>query len=416
MHKQVVIIGGGAAGFFAALNLAEGIPGSEILILEKSNKLLSKVKVSGGGRCNVTHACFEQKELSKHYPRGEKELLGPFHRFYTSDTIAWFADRGIELKVEDDGRMFPTSDSSQTIIDCFLNEAENKGIHIWKQVEVKSVRKEEVFQIKLSNGHAITADQLIIATGGHPKKKAYDWIENLGHSVVDPIPSLFTFNLPKHPSNQLMGLAQDATVTIIGFNAQAYGPLLFTHWGMSGPAVLKLSAVAADYLHRQNYQFDYEVEWLGNAADFIDRQRKQVANKQVNLSKPEEFSKRFWAYLLDRAKVSPKLNWADLNKQQLLDLEQTLERDTYQAAGKTTFKEEFVTCGGVDLKEIDMKTMESKVLNGLYFAGEVINVDGLTGGFNFQAAWTTSYLAALAISQRFTGETEGNSGNNLSRK
>ena len=210
MHKQVVIIGGGAAGFFAALNLAERIPGSEILILEKSNKLLSKVKISGGGRCNVTHACFDQKELSKHYPRGEKELLGPFHRFFTSDTIGWFADRGIELKVEEDGRMFPTTDSSQTIIDCFLNEAEVKGISIWKQAEVKSVRKSEGFHISLANGQEISADKLVVAAGGHPKKHHYQWIEKLGHQIKDPIPSLFTFNLPKHSSNQLMGLSQIA--------------------------------------------------------------------------------------------------------------------------------------------------------------------------------------------------------------
>ena len=406
MHKQVVIIGGGAAGFFAALNLSESIPGSEVLILEKSNKLLSKVKVSGGGRCNVTHACFEQKELSKHYPRGEKELLGPFHRFYTSDTIGWFDERGIELKVEEDGRMFPTTDSSQTIIDCFLDEAEAKGVSIWKQAEVQSVRKSDTFEISLSNNEQITADHLIIASGGHPKRKAYDWIEHLGHRITDPIPSLFTFNLPKHPSNQLMGLAQNATVKIKGLNAEAYGPVLFTHWGMSGPAVLKLSAVAADFLHAKNYKFDYEVEWMANAADYIQTQREQSANKQVNLSKPSDFSKRFWAYLLDRARVPEKLNWADLNKQQLLDLQQVIEKDFYQAAGKTTFKEEFVTCGGVNLKEIDMKSMESKLVPGLYFAGEVINVDGLTGGFNFQAAWTTAWLAAIAIAQSVPEETK----------
>ncbi|MAY83096.1 MAG: aminoacetone oxidase family FAD-binding enzyme [Flavobacteriales bacterium] len=399
MHKQVVIVGGGAAGFFAALNLADGIPGTEILILEKSNKLLSKVKVSGGGRCNVTHACFEQKELSKYYPRGEKELLGPFHRFYTSDTIGWFADRDIELKVEEDGRMFPSTDSSQTIIDCFLNEAENRGISIWKQAEVKSVRRTDRFEISLADGKVISSDYLIIAAGGHPKKKAYEWIEKLGHQIKDPIPSLFTFNLPKHPSNELMGLSQQANIKILGTNEEAYGPLLFTHWGMSGPAVLKLSARAADYLHSKNYKFKFEVEWLPNAGDFINEQRKHAANKQVNLLKPEEFSKRFWAYLLDRAGIAEKLNWADLNKQQLMKLEEVLEKDLYHAEGKTTFKEEFVTCGGVDLKGIDMKTMESKKVKGLYFAGEVINVDGLTGGFNFQAAWTTGFIAASAINQ-----------------
>ena len=400
MHKQVVIIGGGAAGFFTALNLADHIPGAKILILEKSNKLLSKVKVSGGGRCNVTHACFEQKELSTHYPRGEKELLGPFHRFYTSDTIGWFEERGIELKVEEDGRMFPTTDSSQTIIDCFLNEAEAKGISIWKQAEVEAVKEGECFELMLKDGQTLTSDQVVIAAGGHPKRRAYDWIHDIGHQIIEPIPSLFTFNLPKHASNQLMGLAQHAMIAIKGLNAKAYGPVLFTHWGMSGPAILKLSAVAADYLHSREYKFDYEVEWMANAEEYIQIQRKESANIQIHLFKPEGFSKRFWTYLLNKVGISEKLNWADLNKQQLIELESVLEKDLYHADGKTTFKEEFVTCGGVDLKEIDMKTMESKVVDGLYFAGEVINVDGLTGGFNFQAAWTTSYLAALAISQR----------------
>jgi len=405
MHKQVVIIGGGAAGFFAALNLAERMDANEILILEKSKQLLSKVKVSGGGRCNVTHACFEQKELSKHYPRGEKELLGPFHRFYTSDTIGWFNERGIELKVEDDGRMFPISDSSQTIIDCFLKEAEAKGISIWKQAEAKSVEKRDSFNIHLADGQKLTADAVIIASGGHPKQKHYQWIEAMGHSVKAPIPSLFTFNLPKHPSNQLMGLAQNAIIKLNEINLEAYGPVLFTHWGMSGPAVLKLSAQAADFLHQKQYHFEYEVEWLPNAAEFIQSQRRESANKQVKLSKPEEFSKRFWSYLLDRASVSEELNWADLNKQQLADLEALLEKDHYQANGKTTFKEEFVTCGGVDLKEIEMKSMESKLIDGLYFAGEVVNVDGLTGGFNFQAAWTTAWLAARAIAHKFKLES-----------
>ncbi len=403
IHKKVIIIGGGAAGFFAALNLSDSIPGEEVLILEKSQKLLSKVKVSGGGRCNVTHACFDPKELSKYYPRGEKELLGPFHSFYPADTIEWFDQRGIELKVEEDGRMFPTTDSSQTIIDCFLEEAEEKGISVWKGAEVKSVIKEEndsTFKLVLDDGQRLVAEHLVVAVGGNPKLKHYEWIQELGHQIIPPIPSLFTFNLPKHPSNELMGLSQEAMVKLIGTNEEAYGPLLFTHWGMSGPAILKLSARAADYLHKKNYQFEFEVEWLSNAAAFIQEQRKNAANKKVGMIKPQEFSKRFWQYLLDRANISQELNWADLKKEQLLNLQQCLEADRYQANGKTTFKEEFVTAGGIDLKEIHMKSMESKIVPNLFFCGEVINVDGLTGGFNFQAAWTTAWLAAKEISGR----------------
>jgi hypothetical protein len=403
MHKRLIIIGGGAAGFFAALNLADAITGEEILILEKSQKLLSKVKVSGGGRCNVTHACFNPKELSTHYPRGEKELLGPFHSFYPADTIEWFERRGIELKVEEDGRMFPTTDSSQTIIDCFMNEAIEKRIQIWKGAEVQRIHLEETgenFEIGLKDGQILKADYLVIAAGGNAKMKHYDWIQEIGHTIKNPIPSLFTFNLPKHPSNQLMGLSQLATVKIKGIQEEAYGPVLFTHWGMSGPAVLKLSARAADFLNKKNYQFDYTVEWLANAGDFIGHHRRQSSNKKVALTRPEEFSKRFWTYLLDRAEIKENSNWADLNKKQLLQLEHVLDADQYQANGKTTFKEEFVTAGGVELRELDMKTMESKIIPGLFFCGEVINVDGLTGGFNFQAAWTTAWLAAREIGKR----------------
>jgi len=397
MKKKVVIIGGGASGFFAALNLAQEMNGNDILILEKTNKLLSKVKVSGGGRCNVTHACFEQRELSKNYPRGEKELLGPFHRFYTSDTIEWFNERGIELKVEEDGRMFPVSDSSQTIIDCFLNESKDKGISVWTSTEVIEVQNDGSFHIQLKDGQSIQADYLIIACGGNSKSKHYEWIKALGHSIHSPIPSLFTFNLPKHTSNRLMGLSQHANVKILGSQEEAYGPVLFTHWGMSGPAILKLSARAAQFLHEKNYNFEFEVEWLSSGENFIEDARRSYANKRVSLVKPEEFSKRFWSYLLERANIREDQNWADLNKQQLVDLQSILTSDRYQAEGKTTFKEEFVTAGGVDLKEIKMKSMESKLLPNLFFCGEVINVDGLTGGFNFQAAWTTAWLAANEI-------------------
>ncbi len=397
MIYEVVIIGGGAAGFFAAINLS--LAGEKVLILEKSNKVLSKVKVSGGGRCNVTHACFEPRELAANYPRGEKELLGPFHRFYTSDTIEWFAERGIELKIEEDGRMFPITDSSQTIIDCFIKEQEEKGIKLWKQAEVVKVEKEGLFKITLKDGQLIESKRLVTATGGGNKAKHYDFIEALGHHVLSPIPSLFTFNLKGHASNALMGISHEATVHLKGTNFEASGPVLFTHWGMSGPAILKLSAQAAAFLHQKHYEFDYAVCWLPNAQRFINEHRKVSAAQSVLSTKPTDFTKRFWLYLLERAKIEQEKNWADLTAYEMELLKAVLEEDIYHAKGKTTFKEEFVSCGGVDLKEINPKTMESKLLSGLYFCGEVMNVDALTGGFNFQAAWTTAWLVAQKINQ-----------------
>ncbi|MEQ8910005.1 MAG: NAD(P)/FAD-dependent oxidoreductase [Vicingaceae bacterium] len=400
MKKKVVVIGGGAAGFFAAINLAEQIEGKDILMLEKTNQVLTKVKVSGGGRCNVTHACFEPKELSTYYPRGEKELLGPFHRFYTADTIAWFSDRGIELKVEEDGRMFPLSNSSQTIINCFLEERERKQIDLWSKAEVIKISKPFHFLVELKDGQTVEAEKVIIACGGHAKSKHYEFIKEVGHTLIPPIPSLFTFNLKNHESNQLMGIAHEASVKLVGTDLEEYGPVLFTHWGMSGPAILKLSAKGAKYLHEKNYQFDFEVCWFDQAEAFIQLQRTDQAASKVRQSKPQDMSKRFWEYLLDRAKITPTQNWADLDKSQLQRLAEVLLRDRYSANGKTTFKEEFVTCGGVDLKEIEMKSMESKLIDGLYFCGEVVNVDALTGGFNFQAAWTTAWLAAQDISNK----------------
>lgn len=397
MTYKVVIIGGGAAGIFSAINLASRLSGKEILVLEKSNKLLTKVKVSGGGRCNVTHACFDPKELARFYPRGQKELMGPFHHFYTADTISWFAERGVELKVEEDGRMFPTSDSSQTIINCFLSEIKKNGITIWQDAEVVRISKSTNFEITLKSGQKIRAENIVVATGGHNKVKHYQFIEALGHQIVSPIPSLFTFNLKSHESNKLMGVSQEAKVKLVGTQWEEFGPVLFTHWGMSGPAILKLSAKGAKYLHKQNYQFNIEVSWLENAEEFILENRKQASSYKIGQKKPEAFSKRFWEYLIKRANISNNLNWADLNKTDIKRLIKVLENDLYQANGKTTFKEEFVTCGGVELKEIEMKTMESKIVKGLYFCGEVVNIDALTGGFNFQAAWTTAWLAANNI-------------------
>lgn len=396
----MIIIGGGAAGFFSAINIAEKCPTYKVTILEKTNKVLTKVKVSGGGRCNVTHACFDPKELSTYYPRGEKELLGPFHSFMTGDTIEWFANRGVELKMEEDGRMFPVSNSSQTIIDCFLKLTLTLGIQIKTSTELMEVKKEDKFLLKIKGGGVLVTDYLIIATGGSAKRKHYDFLESLGHTIESPIPSLFTFNLPKHPSNQLMGLSLNASVAIQGTKFEEYGPVLFTHWGMSGPAILKLSSKAAQFLYDHSYQFRYRVQWHSQVEDLIDGFRKEAPKQQIGNSKIALFPARFWEYLIVKSKIDRTKRWADLNKEELSRLIQLLSNDEYEANGKTTFKEEFVSCGGIRLNEINMKTMESKIVPNLFFCGELINVDGYTGGFNFQAAWTTGYLASTGVSAK----------------
>ncbi len=395
--EKIVVIGGGASGFFAAINIARLNPQTNVVILEKTSKLLSKVKVSGGGRCNVTHACFDPKELSWHYPRGEKELLGPLHHFGVGDIIEWFEERGVELKVEEDGRMFPSSNSSQTIIDCFLEEAKKLAISIKMSTEVLKITKTNNFQLQCKDG-VIEADKIVVGVGGNSKEKHYEFLNELGLNIIAPIPSLFTFNLPKHPSNQLMGLSINATVKLKATDFEEYGPVLFTHWGMSGPVILKLSAKAAKYLFAKSYQFEFAVCWMDNAESFIEEQRKRYGNKLVWKTSLSEIPKRLWTYFIDRASIASDKNWADLNKEEVERLEQVLSNDLYTANGKTTFKEEFVTCGGLELGEVNMKTMESKKVEGLYFCGEVLDVDAVTGGFNFQAAWTTSYRAALAIS------------------
>lgn len=400
MNRTVVVIGGGAAGYFSAINIADKAANVKVVILEKTTKTLSKVKVSGGGRCNVTHACFVPKELSKYYPRGERELLGPFHTFMTGDTIAWFSERGVELKMEDDGRMFPVSNSSQTIIDCFQKEVKRLGIEVQLSAEVQKIQKvDEAFRLMTNHGK-LQADYVVLAVGGNSKLKHYQWISELGHTIVNPIPSLFTFNLKKHASNQLMGLALNATVKIVGTKHEEYGPVLFTHWGMSGPGILKLSAKAAQLLFNQSYQFNYEVEWMPNAEELVADLRRSKASAQLANTKIESFPNRFWMYLLTKGNIDSKKRWADLNKLEIEKLIQLLSKDDYTANGKTTFKEEFVTCGGVELKEVHIKTMESKLVENLFFSGEVLNIDGFTGGFNFQAAWTGGFLVADAISEK----------------
>ena len=403
---DVIIIGGGAAGIFAAINIANKNKALKVLVLEKSSNLLSKVKVSGGGRCNVTHACFEPKELVKFYPRGQKELLGPFHQFQPGDTIAWFAERGVELKIEDDGRMFPITDNSQTIIDCFLDEIEKNNIEVRYSSKVtRIVKTDNLFSIEIETG-TLSCSNLVIATGGFNKVEGYAFIADLGHSIITPNPSLFTFNLPKNELLNLQGLVANVEIKILGSKFMDQGPLLITHWGVSGPAVLKLSSWAARFLNEKNYEFDFMVDWLQakyddeSLKDIFNTWRQENGNKKVINQLDFDIPNKLKIYLLQKAEIDTETKWADVSKKQLNKLIEVLIRDIYPSKGKTTFKQEFVSCGGVKLNEINFKTMESKIVPNLYLAGEVLDIDALTGGFNFQAAWTAAWIISESISNK----------------
>lgn len=376
---KIIIIGGGAAGFFAALAAKDVNPNADVLILEKTAKLLSKVRVSGGGRCNVTHGCFDPKLLIQHYPRGSKEILGPFHTFQPRDTIAWFKKRGVTLKEEKDGRMFPDTDFSATIIDCFMEEAKKLGVVIWTQSKLRSIRKVEK-GFELETDSKIYADRVILATGS--AKAGWEFAKELGHTIVPSVPSLFTFNVSDFPLIDLSGVSCPAKLTIKGSKLQQEGPLLITHWGFSGPATLKLSAWGARYLAEKNYEITLLIDWLPDVTEEEIRQR---------IKKPP-LPKKLWKALLERAGATQQI----LSKSAITKLCETLKREQYSVRGKTTNKEEFVTCGGITLSEVNFKTMESKVCKNLFFCGEVLNIDGVTGGFNFQNAWTTGYIAGTA--------------------
>lgn len=401
---DLIVIGGGAAGFFGAINATQLNPTLRILILEKSTKLLSKVKVSGGGRCNVTHHCFEPAPLAKHYPRGQKELKKLFYQFNAADTVAWFESRGVKLKTEADGRMFPQSNNSQTIIDCFLHEAEKHHIQIKTGCEVlKLTREQELFRIHCK-GETFKTAKVLVATGGYSKPENYAWLSALNHTIVKPIPSLFTFNDPARTFTPLMGVAvNDAEVKIAGTRFLQQGPVLITHWGLSGPAVIKLSAWAAVELHQLNYTFMTLVNWTGQSETVVREAlmllKSRHSKKNITGNPLFNLPKRLWEFLTQRAEIAPEKIWADASHKEINKLIELLYACAFPIKGKTTFKEEFVTCGGVDWKEIDLTTMESKQVPGLYFAGEVLNTDGETGGFNFQAAWTTAWVAAQAIAQ-----------------
>ena len=394
---DIIIVGGGAAGFFTAINIVEKNPKLKVAILERGAEVLQKVRISGGGRCNVTHACFEPNELVQFYPRGEKELRGPFHQFCSGDTIEWFEKQGVELKIEEDGRMFPVSNSSQTIIDCFLKATQKLGIKVLTGQSVQSIfKKEALWKIETQNEQYLT-EKLILATGSNPK--IWEMLQTFGHAIVSPVPSLFTFNIKDARIRDLPGVSANVSLKVKDSKLETTGALLITHWGMSGPAILKLSAWGARILHDKNYQFTIFVNWLPEMDfDTIEKKLKELklehAKKAVSKKSPFEISNRLWESLVHTSQIETETKWADISKIQIQNLANQLTNASFQVNGKSTFKDEFVTAGGIDLKEINFKTMESKLHQNLFFAGEIVNIDAVTGGFNFQYAWTSGFIVA----------------------
>jgi predicted Rossmann fold flavoprotein len=407
VSKQLIVIGGGAAGFFCAVNAARLDPSLKVTIIEKSNKLLSKVKVSGGGRCNVTHACFDIAEMSKRYPRGQHFVKKAFHQFFTTDTINWFEERGVKLKTEEDGRMFPVTNSSQTIIDSLLKETNKFGVEILMNKEVKSLSMVNgQWSIKFSNSETLTADFVCVASGGYPKSSMFDWLKELSHTIEEPVPSLFTFNLPKHPITKLMGVSvEKAKVKIQNSKLDEEGPLLITHWGLSGPVVLRLSAWGARELKERNWEFGISVNWLPDYNEETLRKKIQElrnTNASQKIVNKNYFGlpARLWEFFAEQSGTKNEWRWADLPSTEQNKFIKNLCSYECEVKGKTTFKEEFVTAGGIKLNEVDANTMMSKKVPNLFFAGEVLDVDGITGGFNFQHAWTSGFVAAKSIAEK----------------
>jgi predicted Rossmann fold flavoprotein len=404
MHKQLVVIGGGAAGFFCAVNAARLSPGLKVTIIEKTTKVLSKVKVSGGGRCNLTHSLFDIGQMSERYPRGRHFVKKAFHRFFTTDTIQWFSSRGVDLKAEADGRMFPVSDSSQTVIDCLMHELNAFGISLKLQTEIVSIRKEgPLFILRSASGYEIKADFVCIAAGGYPKASLFQWLTDLGHNFSPPVPSLFTFNLPGHPITALMGISiEQVRVRIEGSKLSDEGPVLITHWGLSGPAVLRLSAWGARELAQMQYHFKVHIHWVPSHTEtelketFREARQNHPSRKLINYN-TGHLPSRLWSFLLTGSGIGDDLRIADLPAKLENLLIKNLADYTVEVKGKTTYKEEFVTAGGITLAEIDPNTMMSKKVPNLFFAGEILDVDGITGGYNFQHAWTSGYIAAETI-------------------
>jgi predicted Rossmann fold flavoprotein len=407
----IVVLGGGAAGFFGAIACAEANPGVPVLLLEKSPKLLSKVRVSGGGRCNVTHACESAAQLVQHYPRGGRQLKEAFQKFGVADTIAWFERRGVKLKTEADGRMFPTTDSSETIARALEEAAARAGVRIFTRTAAERITAlpQGGFELAIGGegsakiGVTLLASRLLVATGGNPKSGAYDWLRELGHTIAEPVPSLFTFNVPASPLRELPGVSvPHARVVIAGEKLQYEGPLLVTHWGVSGPAVLKLSAWGARRLYELGYHSTALISWVPGHTDetlrpWAQQFRLENGKKQVAAHPQFGLPTRLWRTLVEQADIGPETRWSDVPAKAQNRLLELLLRTPLQVQGKTTHKEEFVTCGGIPLAEVNFKTMESRLVPGLHFSGEVLDVDGITGGFNFQAAWTTGFLAGQAM-------------------
>ncbi|MEP6617368.1 MAG: NAD(P)/FAD-dependent oxidoreductase [Ginsengibacter sp.] len=407
MNKKLLVIGGGAAGFFCAINAAESDPELRVVMVEKHNKLLSKVRISGGGRCNVTHACFSISEMIKNYPRGGNFLKKAFHRFFTNDTIQWFEKRGVVLKTEADGRMFPVTNSSSTIIDCLMKELNRCGIEIFMNKEVKHINfNQDKFEIEFADSSLSSADYVCVACGGYSKPTQFAWLQPFGHAIEPPVPSLFTFNIPGDPIKELMGISvEDVSIRIIGTNHMQRGPVLITHWGLSGPAVLKLSAFAAIDLFKLGYSFTITVNWVPGyneqtARDKLIGIRTNIGSLKVVSKNSFFLPQRLWKYLIAQSGIHEEMRWADLPAKSQNKLVKNLTAQEFSVKGKTTFKEEFVTAGGIDLAEIDATSMESKIVPGLFFAGEIMNADGITGGFNFQHAWTSGWIAGKNIAER----------------
>jgi predicted Rossmann fold flavoprotein len=417
--RQVIIVGGGAAGFFAAIACAEADPGCTVTICELTAHLLAKVKVSGGGRCNVTHACFEPRELVKRYPRGNRELIGAFHRWQPRDTVEWFESRGVKLKTEGDGRMFPVTDDSGTIVDCLQNAAREAGVIVRTHCGVKTVERVVTnaqpgsnsapetegftFVLTLTTGETLRCDRLLLATGGNKTNAGFEFARQLGHTIEPPVPSLFTFHVKDPRLQDLSGISVELASTAVRDTAlKESGPLLVTHWGLSGPAVLKLSAWGARTLHDRDYKFTLVVNWApqfnaGQLVAALEQARAANPKKQVGTWCPVGLPLRLWEKLLIAAALPPATVWTSVSGATLRELAAQVCAGEFLVSGKSTFKEEFVTCGGVRLSEVDFKTMESRLVPGLHFAGEVLDVDGITGGFNFQAAWTGGWLAGQAM-------------------
>lgn len=403
---KIGIIGGGAAGFFSAIAAKENYSHAEVIILEKSEKLLSKVKISGGGRCNITNACCSVEELCEAYPRGGKSLKKMFYTFSNKDAMKWFESRGVPLVTQEDDCVFPKSQNSQSIIDCFLNESELLNIKVELNSGVKTIKRiDEKLELHFINEVLPSRifDKVILATGGSPKRAGLNWLEDLGHKIEYPVPSLFSFNMPSESITQLMGIVvENALVNIQGTKIKASGPLLITHWGMSGPVILKLSSFGAGILYEKKYNFKIRINWVSETNNetvmqYLRSIMSEHSNKILSNYRPYALPERLWHFLLEKYGISAEKRWRELGNKDINKISNFLTNEEYSVKGKSTFKEEFVTCGGVSLKSIDLNTMQSKVCKNLYFAGEVLDIDGITGGFNFQAAWTTGYIAGKLL-------------------